>query len=130
MHAYRLAQHVRLPAEKDAHFTLKVQEAGGAELAARLGIGLVSLQLPLWPYHRGAADHHGRGATVIGHGQMQPVGLQGVLRRPEHAAAIVRVLARSVEVCEVADVGWQVHLRGSARHERAVSKARRIPKVP
>jgi hypothetical protein len=71
---------------------------------------------------------------MVSDGQMEPVGLEGVVLAAEHGANVRRVLARGIKVRVVPDLRWQVHrhllapdhaacLQVGARLQRGVAAA-------
>src|SRR5208282_2236223 len=91
---------------EDAYFQLEVESLAGSKgwSGGALGPGLA-----LRPVQIGAADDDRAGPAVVGRGQIEPVGGQGILRPAEHDADVGRVFARRVEVRVVADLGRQQH---------------------
>ena len=57
---------------------------------------------------------------MIANWQVKPVGLNSVVRSSDHAADVIRVRVRRVEVCVITNKNWHLHLYIRSR-EHALS---------
>lgn len=64
------------------------------------------------PAHSGPRDDDAGGASVVAHGQMRVVRLQGIIWPSKHAAYVKRVMVTRVEVGVVSDLHREVELDG------------------
>ena len=93
-------------AHEEGHLQLEVHEAAGTELGR---LRLHGPSLAVWPADWSPGDDHRGGPAVVAHGQVLPVGHQGVLLAAEHGAHVLGVIEGGVEVGVVSDGGGQVH---------------------
>ena len=96
-------------AHEGSDLHLEVHQSAWAENGSLLGVRVVLLELTARAADGSSRRNHGRRSAVISNGQMQPIGLQGVVLAAEHGADIGGVLPRRIEVRVVANRGGQVH---------------------
>ena len=98
----RLAEVVGA-ADEHSHLELEVKALAGGE-GRDLGLGLgIAQDLAPRAADGGSGDDDAAGATVVCHGEVLVVGLEGVFRPAEEDANIVGVVGRRVEVGVVPD---------------------------
>ena len=93
-------------ADKGTHLQFEIDSAAGAELRRSLGIGT---RLAVRPSHGGAAEDHRTGASVIGHGKIEPVGLERAVFAAKHRAHIRGMFFGRIKIGVVADLEREPH---------------------
>mmetsp|Transcript_24758 Transcript_24758/g.56211 ORF Transcript_24758/g.56211 Transcript_24758/m.56211 type:complete len:410 (+) Transcript_24758:402-1631(+) len=92
---------------KDGHLQLNIQQFLGTP--HRIGC-VFGESLAVRPSQRSAGHDDGRSTTMVSHGNVQPVGHQGVVLSTEHNSHIRGMLPRGVEIGVVPNVSGQKHV--------------------
>lgn len=72
-------------------------------------VSRVGLQLALRSHHRCARDHDAGSTAMVPHGQMEPIGLEGILLATKHDSDVRGVFTRGIKICVVPNLCRQVH---------------------
>ena len=92
-----------------ADLELKVQETARTKVGALRWIRTIGLELSSRRSNWCAGHNNRGGSSVIANGKSEPVGLERVVGTTEHGANVGGVLARRVEVREVANSAGERH---------------------
>ena len=97
-----------------SHFKLEIKKS--ASVRSPLTFGLILGNLSLWSSDWGSVENYGGSSAVVPDWQVSPVWLQSVVRASEHAANVVGVVFRRIEVCVIPDENWHLHFHLSYRN--------------